>query len=342
MATAAIGLALLAASCGTGGSEGSPPRLPAPPPPVTMTVSTGVEPEGTLDLVAPPGAFPRALLERFTRTNGCLVSVHAAPDPSRLSGLLGAKGQAADVVAVRSDRARELIDDGLVAALDRRELSMLNQLAPPFRRPDATTVDGSVYGVPYLWAVQALLTVRRAFPEGAPVSWRVLYTRRWVASSPFRTPPCRSQPPRATSATGSRSRSTRPSSPPSDGSCRCSGPWCGCTAACRPCSRSCAAAPSSQPPGRRASTRGAASEIEATVPQEGTIGWTQTLLLGVHAKHPRCAYRFLQFVLLPRSQARLGGGQRRGADEPARLPGRGEAGVPGRSTAARTRRSCSG
>src|SRR5262249_14389309 len=86
-----------------------------------------------------------------------------------------ASGADVDVVAVRSDRARELIDDGLVAGLDRTELPTLSQLARPFRRPDATTVDGTQYGVSYLWTVQALLTARRAFPEGIPTSWRVLY-----------------------------------------------------------------------------------------------------------------------------------------------------------------------
>ena len=63
-------------------------------------------------------------------------------------------------------------------------------------------------------------------------------------------------------------------------------------------------------------TRGAASEIEATVPQEGTIGWTQSLLLGARAKHPRCAYRFLQFVLLPGSQARLAAASGAGPTNP--------------------------
>ena len=176
LATAAIGLALVTAACGNGDPGAGPPRLPAPPPPATLTVSTGVEPEGTLDLLAPSGAFPHALLERFTRTNGCLVSVHEVSDPNRLSGLLGAKGPAVDVVAVRSDQGRELIDDGLLAALDRRELSMLEPARPRrsagrTRRPSTARV----YGVPYLWTAQTLLTARRAFPEGAPVSWRVLY-----------------------------------------------------------------------------------------------------------------------------------------------------------------------
>jgi putative spermidine/putrescine transport system substrate-binding protein len=270
-----------------------------------MTVSAGVEPEGTLDLLAPPGAFPHDLLERFTRTNGCLVSVHELTDPNRLSGLLGPKGRPVDVVAVRSDQARELIDDGLVAALDRRRLSMLNQLARPFRRPDATTVDGTVYGVPYLWTAQALLTARGAFPEGAPASWRVLYdaTLRGQLAIPdstlqvaaaarflgYASPFSLNQTQLA--AVGRLLRVQRPL-------VRLYGNVPTLLALLRSGAVVAAAGPPSV-------ARGVASQIEATVPQEGTIGWTDTLLLGVRAKHPHCAYRFLQFVLLPRSQARL-------------------------------------
>src|SRR3954451_4057430 len=125
---ALVAVALAAAACGNAGSQAGPPKLPAPPAPRTITVATGAEPEGTLDLLAPRGAFPLPLLERFTRQNGCLVSLRDASDPGRLAGLLGQRSRPVDVVAVRSDRARELIDDGLVAGLDRHQVPSLSQL----------------------------------------------------------------------------------------------------------------------------------------------------------------------------------------------------------------------
>src|SRR5262249_12801125 len=98
-----VALALAAAACGDSSPQRGPPKLPAPPSPRTITVATGAEPEGTLDVLAPPGAFPHTLIERFTRKDGCLVSLHQVADPGRVAGLLGPNGGPVDVVSVRSD-----------------------------------------------------------------------------------------------------------------------------------------------------------------------------------------------------------------------------------------------
>src|SRR4051812_39230360 len=47
------------------------------------------------------------------------------------------------------------------------------------------------------------------------------------------------------------------------------------------------------------------AHVAATVPVEGTIGWTQDLLVAPGAAHATCAYRLLGWAITPAVQARL-------------------------------------
>jgi putative spermidine/putrescine transport system substrate-binding protein len=39
------------------------------------------------------------------------------------------------------------------------------------------------------------------------------------------------------------------------------------------------------------------------IPKEGATGWADTWMLSAHAKHPNCAYKWLQYISTPKVQA---------------------------------------
>jgi putative spermidine/putrescine transport system substrate-binding protein len=43
--------------------------------------------------------------------------------------------------------------------------------------------------------------------------------------------------------------------------------------------------------------------VKDLIPKEGATGWADTWMLSAHAKHPNCAYKWLNWVSTPKVQA---------------------------------------
>jgi spermidine/putrescine-binding protein len=256
-------------------------------------------PAGDVTLAAPAGTFDRVQLERFTTRTGCRVDLRPLT-PGSASQALDA---GADVALIRSDEAGALASKGLLAPIEHQRIPALSSLAPPFRHPAATSAGGASYGVPVLWSALVLLTSPRSFPTGPPTSWRVLFqpssggriamlddplviaaaANYLGADDPFSLSPD-DQRSAESLLTDQRALGVRYLASPAD-----------VVEAVR---RGTAVAAMGLPP---AMPR---SRVTATVPVEGTIGWTQDLVLSP-GRHRACAYKLLGWSLTPQEQARL-------------------------------------
>jgi spermidine/putrescine-binding protein len=262
-------------------------------------VTSVPRPSGVVTLAAPAGTFDRVQLDRFTARTGCRVDLRPLT-PGSASQALDA---GAEVALIRSDEAGALASKGLLAPIEHQRIPALSSLAPPFRHPAATGAGGAFYGVPVLWSALALLTSPRSFPAGPPASWRVLFepssggriamlddpvviaaaANYLGADDPFSLSPddLRSA---ESLLSDQRALGVRYVASPAD--------------VVDAVQRGTVVAAMGLPP---ATPR---SRVTATVPVEGTIGWTQDLVLSP-GPHRACAYRLLGWSLTPQEQARL-------------------------------------
>jgi putative spermidine/putrescine transport system substrate-binding protein len=49
--------------------------------------------------------------------------------------------------------------------------------------------------------------------------------------------------------------------------------------------------------------RAAKTPVAATIPREGTTGWSDSYMMSSNAQHPNCAYKWMQYITEPRPQA---------------------------------------
>jgi putative spermidine/putrescine transport system substrate-binding protein len=297
----ALALVTLASACGSGGSSAVSTALPAT---VAPARATSTVPEGALDLASPTGTFPPGMIARFEAASGCQVAMQTWPaatdPPARLRRLLGL----VDLVSMRADRLRPFALMKLVVPLEPDNVDGMGGIPERLRSLQAVSLNEHVYAVPYGWDPTVLLSRRDAFPDGPPRSLRALWE---PANGPVVAVP--DDP--LTLATAALS-----------------------VGVAQPFSLAASDLAAADelvrlaPPSHRWSSRAQLEslflsgevklalgsprvasalrgrlDISATIPSEGAVGLVRALALAVRAPHPVCAYRFLSYVLQPRSQA---------------------------------------
>ena len=298
----AAALAALAAGCLGVGEDAS-----RPPAGASVSVPEADAPaEGVLVLVGARGALPASVLERFAQDVGCRVRVVPALGAAATEAALRARRGEIDLVAADAFAAGQIIDAGLTAPVDVDAVPGARSIAGRFRDGPAARRDGREHGLPYLWTELVLAARVDAFPDGAPLSWRGLYepeadgqvamldtpelialaARYLGANNPFALSndeleaaetllslqrPLVAAYPRREAGVAGLLRSGRVTLAP--------------------------ATP--------ALVRSLGTLVRFATPREGTIGWTELLLLANGAPHPVCAYRLLSYASLPSTQARI-------------------------------------
>ena len=58
---------------------------------------------------------------------------------------------------------------------------------------------------------------------------------------------------------------------------------------------------------------GTKAKVDATVPKEGSTGWSDTWMVSSKAKHPNCMYKWMDWIISPKVNAAGGGVVRGGA-----------------------------
>lgn len=165
-------------------------------PPVTADMMAMTKLEGSLDIVAWPGYIERGetdkaydWVSKFEADTGCKVTVKTAGTSDEMVSLLtsGAPqsppGDASwppagsapyDLVTASGDASLRLIRGGTVMPIDVSRIPSYNTIDPRLQQAAWHYVDGKHYGVPYQWGPNVLMYNTETF-KAPPTSWSVVF-----------------------------------------------------------------------------------------------------------------------------------------------------------------------
>ena len=305
---------------GSGQSVGSAGATPTPAPAADKL-------EGQLDIVAWPGYIERGETDKaydwvtqFEKDTGCKVNVTTAATSDEMVALMN-KG-VYDLVTASGDASLRLIAGKRVQPVDLARIPSYAKVDERLKGAAWYTVDGKSYGVPYQWGPNVLAYNTKVFKE-APKSWSVVFEEQKLPDG----------------------KSNKGRVQAYDGPIYIADaalylmkkkPDLGITDPYELNEKQYAAAiellngqkkivhrywhdakkqiDDFTGEGIAASSSwgymvnaliGAKQPIASTIPDEGSTGWADTTMLHAEAKHPNCAYKWMEHSLNPKVQIAL-------------------------------------
>lgn len=151
-------------------------------PPAAQSANTSAAanaPEGQVDIVAWPGYIENGSSDpnynwvtKFEQDTGCKVNVKTAGTSDEMVSLMTQGGY--DLVTASGDASLRLIRGGTVQAIDIAKIPSYDTIDPRMKEAAWHFVDGKHYGVPYQWGPNVLMYNTNVFKQ-APTSWSVLF-----------------------------------------------------------------------------------------------------------------------------------------------------------------------
>src|SRR5690348_10754813 len=298
--------------------------------------------EGALDIVAWPGYVERGETDKaydwvtpFEAETGCKVNVKVAATSDEMVTLMSSGGPPPsppgdaswpppgnapyDLVTASGDAALRLIRGGTVQPVSLERVPSYNTIDPRLQKAAWHFVDGKNYGVPYQWGPNVLLYSTKVF-KTAPTSWSVTFEAQklpdgkpnkgrvqaydgpiYIADAALylaaKKPELGIKDPYELNqaqydAVLALLRSQHP---------LIQRYWHVADAQVQDFRNEGIAASGSWP--YQANTLLAnKAEIATTVPAEGATGWADTTMMAVGARHPNCAYKWLEWSISPKVQ----------------------------------------
>jgi putative spermidine/putrescine transport system substrate-binding protein len=135
--------------------------------------------EGQVDIVAWPGYVERGgsdknydWVTKFETDTGCKVNVKTAGTSDEMVSLMTQGGH--DLVTASGDASLRLIRGGTVQVIDVGKVASYGSVDERLREAPWHFVDGKHYGVPYQWGPNVLMYNTKTFKK-PPTSWAVLF-----------------------------------------------------------------------------------------------------------------------------------------------------------------------
>ncbi len=172
-AAMAVAVTLILGACGK--------KEEAPMSPAGGATATAAAPvlEGQLDIVAWPGYIERGESDKaydwvtgFEKASGCKVNVKTAGTSDEMVSLMNQGGY--DLVTASGDASLRLVAGGKVQAIDVARIKSYSSIDPRLQDAAWHTVDGKHYGVPYQWGPNVLMYNTKVF-KTPPTSWSVVF-----------------------------------------------------------------------------------------------------------------------------------------------------------------------
>ncbi|MEE9098688.1 MULTISPECIES: putative ABC transporter substrate-binding protein YdcS [Pseudomonas] len=282
------------------------------------------QPEGALDIIAWPGYIERGESDKnydwvtqFEKDTGCKVNVKTAATSDEMVSLMAKGGY--DLVTASGDASLRLVYGKRVQPINIALVPNWKNVDPRLQNAPWHTVDGTHYGTPYQWGPNVLMYNTKVFPK-APLSWSVVFSEQ-------KLPDGKSNKGRVQAYDGPiyiadaalYLKTTNPALGIQD-------PyelneeqyaatlkllrdqqklihryWHDATVQMSDFKNEGVAASGSWPYQVNALV-GEKQPIESTIPVEGVTGWADTTMMHVDAKHPTCAYKWLNWSLEPKVQ----------------------------------------
>jgi putative spermidine/putrescine transport system substrate-binding protein len=331
--------AVLAAACkkeepvqrGTGsgatGSAGAvaPPETPGPPAIPPAPSSDQLEDE--LDIVAWPGYIERGESDKaydwvtpFEQDTGCKVRVKTAATSDEMVALMN-QGRY-DLVTASGDASLRLVAARKVQPVDLGRIKSFAAVDDRLKGGRWYTVDGKAYGVPYQWGPNVLLYSTKVFKE-PPASWSVVFEDQ-------KLPDGKSNKGRVQAYDGPiyiadaalYLMKKQPELGIDDPYELTEAQYAAVLAVLRAQKKlthrywhdATVQMSDFKNEGIAASSswgymvNGLVADkvaVASTIPAEGSTGWADTTMLHAHAKHPNCAYKWMEWSLTPEVQIAL-------------------------------------
>lgn len=280
--------------------------------------------EGQLDIVAWPGYIERGESDKaydwvsgFEKDTGCKVSVKTAATSDEMVSLMAKGGY--DLVTASGDASLRLIAGKRVQPINPELIPNWKHLDPRLKDGAWYVVAGKTYGTPYQWGPNVLLYNTEVFKQ-APTSWGVVFEPQtlpdgkpnkgrvqaydgpiYIADAALylksAKPELGIQNPYELNETQYKAaldllRQQQP---------LIHRYWHDATVQMSDVKNEGVVASSSwgyMVNGLKADKQPVAS----TIPKEGATGWADTTMLHAEAKHPNCAYKWMDWSLQPKVQ----------------------------------------
>ncbi|UVE16742.1 ABC transporter substrate-binding protein [Pseudomonas sp. LS44] len=283
--------------------------------------------EGRLDIIAWPGYIERGETDKnydwvtqFEKDTGCKVNIKTAATSDEMVSLMNKGGY--DLVTASGDASLRLIYGKRVQPIDPKLVPNWKNLDPRLGGGDWYTVDGKTYGTPYQWGPNLLMYNTKAFSK-APDSWSAVFEAQQLADGkPNKGRVQAYDGPIYIADAALYLKSAQPDLAIND-------PyelnekqyaavlellrkqhtlvhryWHDATVQMSDFKNEGVVASSTW--GYMANTLKAEGQPVATVfPKEGVTGWADTTMLHADAKHPNCAYKWMDWSLEPKVQGDL-------------------------------------
>jgi putative spermidine/putrescine transport system substrate-binding protein len=312
--TALVALVLVAA-CSK--KEEAPPTAAAP------AVDPNA-PEGQVDIIAWAGYIERGesdkaydWVSQFEKDSGCKVNVKVAGTSDEMVSLMTQGGY--DLVTASGDASLRLIRGGTVQPVDVTRVAAYSSVDKRLQEAPWHYVDGKHYGVPYQWGPNVLLYNTNVFKK-APTSWSVVF-------EPQKLPDGKPNKGRVQAFAGPiymadaalYLMSKKPDLGIKDpyelnekqyeavlGVLRAQHPlvqryWYDANVQVQDFTNEGVAA-SPTWPFQVNTLKGSKQPVASVIPSEGATGWADTTMLHAQAKHPNCAYKWLDWSITPKVQ----------------------------------------
>jgi putative spermidine/putrescine transport system substrate-binding protein len=280
--------------------------------------------EGQLDIVAWPGYIERGESDKaydwvtgFEKETGCKVNVKTAATSDEMVSLMTKGGY--DLVTASGDASLRLVAGKRVQPINPDLIPNLKGLDPRLKDGPWYTVNKQVYGTPYQWGPNVLMYNTNVF-KTPPVSWSVVFEPQdlpdgkpnkgrvqaydgpiYIADAALylktKKPELKIEDPYLLTETQYKAvldllRAQHP---------LVHRYWHDATVQMSDVKNEGVAASSSW--GYMVNGLVADKQpVASTIPQEGATGWADTTMLHADAKHPNCAYKWMDWSLQPKVQ----------------------------------------
>ena len=135
--------------------------------------------EGQLDIIAWPGYIERGESDKsydwvseFEKATACKVNVKTAGTSDEMVSLMNQGGY--DLVTASGDASLRLVAGGKVQPIDIGRVASYASIDPRLQNAAWHIVDGKHYGVPYQWGPNVLMYNSKVF-KTPPASWSVVF-----------------------------------------------------------------------------------------------------------------------------------------------------------------------
>jgi len=289
--------------------------------------TTGDKLEGELDLIAWPGYIERGETDKaydwvtgFEKDTGCKVNVKTAATSDEMVALMNQGGY--DLVTASGDASLRLVASKKVQPIDVGRVPAFATVDDRLKAGPWFNVDGKIYGVPYQWGPNVLLYNTKVF-KTPPTSWAVVFEDQVLPDGkPNKGRVQAYDGPIYVADAALYLMKKRPELGIADpyelneaqyaavlavlrGQKQLTHRyWHDATVQMSDFKNEGVAASSSW--GYMVNALVAENQpVASTIPSEGSTGWADTTMLHADAKHPNCAYKWMEWSLSPQVQIAL-------------------------------------